>query len=173
MKMGRLPYRTIQWMLSNDLNLPGLQTRIYEQTGKLQISSTGTSTYSPKSIEYRVYDEYRNSGVKVSFSSQTPRSPARIRLTRDTDLDGTFYTKFPEQKLQIGEGTEASVAVGKVLGTLWSNHRDYREEGNVCLPHALLMSVHRLHTPVHDSLTALGYEGRHTPYTGEKAMLVE
>src|SRR5258708_24981491 len=42
-----------------------------------------------------------------------------------------------------------------------------------CLPHALLMSVHRAHTPAHDSLTAFGHEGMHTPATGEKATRVE
>jgi hypothetical protein len=29
--------------------------------------------------------------VNVSFFSQTPRSSAKIRLIRDTALDGTFY----------------------------------------------------------------------------------
>ncbi len=90
-KMGRLPYKTLQWTLSNDLDLAGLQTQIYEQTGKLPISSSGVSTYAPTSIEYRIYDEHKNYGVKVSFSSQTPGSPVRIRLRRDTTLDGTFY----------------------------------------------------------------------------------
>ena len=88
--MGRLPYKTLQWTLWNDLDLAGLQTQIYERTGKLPIPSSGASTYAP-SIEYRIYDEYKNHCVKVSFSSKTPRSPARIRLTRDTTLDGTFY----------------------------------------------------------------------------------
>src|SRR5437660_11140820 len=42
-----------------------------------------------------------------------------------------------------------------------------------CLPHVLLMSVHRAHTPVHDSLTAYGKEGTHAlPMAGE-AMPVE
>jgi hypothetical protein len=90
-KVGRLPYKTLQWTLSNDLDLTGLQAQIYEQTGKLPIPSSGVSTSAPTSIEYRIYDEHKNHGVKVSFSSQMPRSPARIRLTRDTTLDGTFY----------------------------------------------------------------------------------
>src|SRR5256885_8777514 len=42
-----------------------------------------------------------------------------------------------------------------------------------CLPHVLLMSVHRAHTPAHDSLTAYGKEGTHAlPMAGE-AMPVE
>ncbi len=90
-KMGQLPYKTLQWTLSNDLDLADLQAQIFEQTGKLPISSSGVSTYAPTTIEYRIYDEYKHYGVKVSFSSQAPRSPARIRLTRDTTLDGTFY----------------------------------------------------------------------------------
>ena len=89
-KVGLLPYQTLQWTLSNDLDLAGLQAQIYEQTGKLPISSSGASIYAP-SIEYRIYDEYKNHGVKVLFSSETPGSLARIRLTRDTTMDGTFY----------------------------------------------------------------------------------
>lgn len=42
-----------------------------------------------------------------------------------------------------------------------------------CLPYALLMSVHRVFVPVHDSLKAFGHEGMHTPPAGEKAMRVE
>src|SRR5712692_10040438 len=87
---GQLPYKSLQWMLANDLDLADLQTQIYEKTGKLPLSSSGVSTYAP-TLTYRIYEEHKNQSVNVSFSSQTPRSLAKICLTRDTALDGTFY----------------------------------------------------------------------------------
>jgi len=89
--MGQLPYKSLQWMLANGLNLADLQTQIYEQTGKLPLSSSGVSTDAPTSLTYLIYEEYKNHGVKVSFASQTPRSLAKVRLTHDTVLDGPFY----------------------------------------------------------------------------------
>ena len=38
-----------------------------------------------------IYDEHKNYGVKVSFSSQRLGAPVRIRLTRYTELNSTFY----------------------------------------------------------------------------------
>lgn len=90
-KLGRLPYKTLQWTLPKELNLTGLLTHIYEQTGKLPFSPTDIYRSTPTSIEYRIFDESKQHGVKVSFSSQTSRSLARIRLTRDTTMDGSFY----------------------------------------------------------------------------------
>ena len=45
----------------------------------------------------------------------------------------TLYPGKPragQGKAQIGEGIEAGIPLGKVLGTLWSNRRGYREEDN-------------------------------------------
>jgi len=88
---GQLPYKSLQWMLTNDLNLADLQTQIYEQAGKLPLLSSGSSKDASTSLTYLIYEEHRNQGVKVSFSSQTPRSLTKIRLTHDTLLDGPFY----------------------------------------------------------------------------------
>jgi len=89
--MGQLPYKSLQWMLANDLDLADLQTQVYEQTGKLPLSFSGVSRHAPTSLTYRIYKERKNHGVKVSFASQTPRSLAKVRLTHDTVLDGPFY----------------------------------------------------------------------------------
>ena len=89
--MGQLAYKSLQWMLANDLDLADLQTQIYEQTGKLPLPSSSVSTSAPTSLTYRIYEEHKNHGVNVSFASQTQRSSAKIRLTRDTVLDGSFY----------------------------------------------------------------------------------
>ncbi len=89
--MGQLPYKSLQWILANDLDLADLQTQIYEQTGKLPLSSSNVSTSAPTSLTYRIYEERKNHGVNVSFASQTPRSLAKVRLTHDTVLDGPFY----------------------------------------------------------------------------------
>ena len=72
--MGQLPYKSLQWMLANDLDLVDLQTQIYEQTGKLPLPSSSVSSYAPTSLTYRIYEEYKDHGVNVSFSSQTPGS---------------------------------------------------------------------------------------------------
>ncbi len=90
-QMGRLPYKSLQWVLADDLNLADLRTQIYEQTGKLPLSSSGVSTPTPTSLIYLIYEERKNYGVKVSFSSQAPGSLAKVRLTHDTVLDGPFY----------------------------------------------------------------------------------
>jgi len=90
-QMGQLPYKSLQCIIANDLDLAGLQTQIYEQTGKLPLSSSNVSTSAPTSLTYRIYEEYKNHGVNVSFFSQTPRSLAKVRLTHDTVLDGPFY----------------------------------------------------------------------------------
>jgi len=78
-------------MLTNDLDLADLQTQVYEQTGKLPLTSSGSSKDAPTSLAYRIDEEHKNHGVNVSFSSQTPRSLAKVRLTHDTVLDGPFY----------------------------------------------------------------------------------
>lgn len=88
---GQLPYKSLQWMLTNDLDLADLQTEIYEQTGKLPLSSSHFPPDAPTSLTYLLYEERKNCGVKVSFASQTPRSLAKVRLTHDAGLDGPFY----------------------------------------------------------------------------------
>ncbi len=90
-KMGRLPYKTLQWTLSHDLDLGALQTQIYEQTGKRPNSPSAGYVNGSIAIEYRIYDNPNHYGVKASLSSQRPGSPTRIRLTHDTPLDGSFY----------------------------------------------------------------------------------
>ena len=89
--IGQLPYKRLQWTLTNAFNLADLQTQIYEQTGKLPLLSSGSSKDTPTSLTYLIYEEHKNQGVKVSFSSQMPGSLTKIRLIRDAALDGTFY----------------------------------------------------------------------------------
>lgn len=88
---GQLPYKSLQWMLTNDLDLTDLQTEIYEQTGKLPLSSSHASRDAPALLTYLLYEERKNGRVKVSFASQTPRSLTNVRLTHDAGLDGPFY----------------------------------------------------------------------------------
>ena len=95
--MGQLPYKSLQWMLANDLDLADLQTEIYEQTGKLPLSSQD----APASLTYLLYEERKNHGVKVSFASQTPRSLAKVRLTHDAMLDGPFYRAHERFSVRI------------------------------------------------------------------------
>jgi hypothetical protein len=89
--LGQLPYKSLQWLLANDLDLVDLQTQIYEQTGKLPLLFSGVSRDTPTSLTYLIYEERKNHGVKVSFASQTPRSLAKVRLICDVALDGPFY----------------------------------------------------------------------------------
>jgi len=90
-QMGQLPYKSLQWTLANDLDLAGLQTQIYEQTGKLPLPPSDIFRDVSTSLTYLLYEERKNCGVKVSFAAQTPRSLTKVRLTHDAVLDGPFY----------------------------------------------------------------------------------
>lgn len=95
---GQLPYKSLQWMLAKDLDLADLQTEIYEQTGKLPLSSSRDSWDARASLTYLLYEARKNQGVKVSFAAQTPGSLTKVRLTHDAGLDGPFYRaheRFP------------------------------------------------------------------------------
>jgi hypothetical protein len=98
---GQLPYKSLQWMLANDLDLADLQTEIYEQTGRLPLSSSHISRDAPASLAYLLYEERKNHGVRVSFASQTPRSLAKVRLTHDAILDGPFYRAHERFSVRI------------------------------------------------------------------------
>lgn len=93
--------KSLQWTLANDLDLADIRAQIYEQTGKLPLSSPGLSTHAPESLVYLVYEERKNSGVKAAFSSQTPGSMAKVRFTHDTVLDGPFYRAHERFSVRI------------------------------------------------------------------------